>query len=299
VVVKPRLLVLALLAGFSPTKTLAGDDSSIKIDCVPITNSTTALPTEKMIELLGKFATDWNPEANYSVAASGSMGRIFSGAGRAIHPKEMAAIISKSPDFKGQKAKGVWLGVSDGGLDNGDSYAARLAKILGVSVVGCDGDFYLLKSGMVICGSGPKHDGKFPSGIGRSMPSGFTMNSAFTNFCEGKGTTVDPQTMVSATAAFGLYEDEIEKLKLAADGDSRTSFRLYQYYWLSTRDPKSAIIWLEKAAAQGLPVAKFNLAYELFEAGGPENFSKARGLASELVAEGFAGPDLRKIYGEN
>jgi hypothetical protein len=299
VVVKPHFLFLALAAGVGSTTALADNNGSLKIDCVPIANSANAPSTDEMVELLGSFADIWNSETHYTVAASGSLGRIFSGAGRAVHPKEMAAKISKSPDFKDQKAKKVWLGVSDGGLNGSDSYAARLAKILNVSVIGCDSDFYLLKNGNVICGSGSKYDGKFPTGIGRSMPSGFKMNSAFANFCKGNRTLVDPQTMVSAAAAFGLYDDEIEKLKIASDRDPQAAFRLYQYYWLSKRDPHSAMIWLQKAATLGLPVAKFNLAYELFETDDADSIAKAKAIAAELVAGGFNNPDLREIYGEN
>jgi TPR repeat protein len=292
VVVKPYLIIVALLVSCGSTTAPVSN----KIDCVPITNSASALSTGEMTDLLSTFADYWNPNANDSVAGLGAMGRLFSGAGRAMHPKEIADIISKSPDFKGPKKTGVWLGVSDSAMNDSSSYAAQLANLLGVSVVGCDADFYLLNNGMGICAAEPKYDRTLPSGLGRSMPSGFTISGAFSDFCKAKGMMVDPKIVVSTAAAFGLYDDEIQKLKVSASNDPKAAFRLYQYYWLSTRNPKSAMIWLKKAAALGLPVAKFNLAYELFETDEAENISEAKALSAELAVEGFKAPDLRKFY---
>jgi hypothetical protein len=248
---------------------------------------------------MSNYSAEWNPDYSFSIGGTGAMGRLFAANGRLIHPAELASSISRSSSFTGKKKKLVTLGFSDSEAGGSNSYTSQLSKLLGTKVTGCESDAYFVKAGGMMCGSNPVFIVNDKNNPGRTMPAGFSIGTSgfMMLFCSnGKATAIDPRKVLTTSVVYGLSTDEHNELLKRADNDPTAAFRLYQYYWLSTREPKTALMWLEKAAGLGKDVAKFNLAYELFEAGGVEGQSKAGALSAELVAKGFAGPDLRTAY---
>jgi hypothetical protein len=301
VVVSCRRLLTTLLTSclIVAPQTLSAKSDSLVIDCISPTDPVARTPTSELLGWISDYSGTWNPDNSFSIGGTGAMGRFFAPDGRLMHPAELAAAISRSPNFSGKKKKLVSLGSSDSEAGNENSYAAQLSKLLGTKVIGCVADAYFMQNGAMICGNSPVFIVENKNDPGRVMPAGYALGNSGTLmlFCgQGKETAINPRKILTTSVVYGLFADERDVLIKQAESDSLASFRLYQYYWLSARDPKSAFIWLEKAAAQGMGMAKFNFAYELFEEGGPENIRKAEKLASELVDQGFAGPDLRKIY---
>jgi len=298
-VVNRRILLTAVMAGgalLSPGLAVAKDGKSSAIDCVDRSDPINRTGTVDMLALLGANAAKWNPDYAFSIGATGSLGRLFDSEGRAVHPKEMARMISGAPSFSGKKAKRVELGVSDSG--SGDqSYAKALGQVLGVRVEGCDGDAYFLSGGAMMCGNQTVYLASGQSDIGRSAPSGFALGGKLMMlFCTRPGQSINPASGLSAAVAYGLYRDEIEQLDGAA-GDGAAAFRLYQYYWIARRDRAEAMQWLIKAADLGHDVARYNLAYEYLESGDAAQVASAREIMEGLVAKSFAGSDLRTYYG--
>lgn len=277
---------------------VAAKDVDLKADCASSTDPIMRTPTAEMGNWLADYAGAWDEDDDYTVSAPGAMGRVFNGGGRLIHPRELAASIERSDKFTGKKRKAVWLGISDT-LNGQDSYAAQLSRLLKVKVDGCEDDAFYMKKGGLLCGSSPVYVNTSADNIGRSMPAGFKLGDPglMMLFCaQGSRASIDPRSMLSAAAVYGLYPDEVEQLTRQAETDDSASFRLYQYYWISKRDPDKGLDWLEKSANQGFAIARFNIAYELFESGTPENTELAAKLAQELADKGFPGPDLRQYY---
>lgn len=297
-VVRRRRLIKSLMLASMCLVSVQGaaKDDGITIDCVAQDNPILRTSTDELMAWLSEYSDAWDPKDSYSVAAPGAMGRVFSGSGRLIPPAELAAMISNSPSFVGKKKKNIWLGASDSEHGGDRSYASHLAKLLNAKVQGCPADAYFMANGAIMCGKEPVFVNPGPSGVGRGMPAGFSLGGAgfLMLFCEKESeTAVNPKKMLTSSVAYGLFDDEMEILKNAADSDPKAAFRLYKYYWLSKREPLEAMQWLEKAAVLGLDVAKFNLAYELFVDGGEANRAKAEKLTAELVAKGLTGPDMR------
>lgn len=293
--------VLALLALTCalPTETFA-KSAKLVADCVSPADSVTRTPTDEMGNWLAKFSSAWNEDDDYSISAYGALGRVFSSDGRLIHPREMATAIQTSASFAGKKRKEVWLGASDSLAGGDKSYAEQLSRLLKVKVHGCEADAFFMKKGAMLCGWNPVYVTSSSDSIGRSMPAGFKLGDSdfMMLFCPSQASaSIDPRSMLSAAAVFGLYPDELTDLTAKAQTDGSASFRLYQYYWIAKRDREKAIGWLEKSADQGFAVARYNIAYELFESGLPENADLAVRLSQQLAGQGFPGPDLRQYYG--
>ncbi|MGL3821861.1 hypothetical protein [Sphingopyxis sp. R3-92] len=268
----------------------------LTVDCVDPDDATMRTSTSEMEGWLNSYSGRWNPRNAFTVGGTGAMGRLFIGNGRAVHPKEMAGMIAAAPSFSGKKRKLVQLGVSDSELGEA-SYAKQLGRLLGVKTSGCPAEAYFFSGGAMICGDKPVYPGAAERGIGRSGPAGFAMGGQLTMlFCPREGQSISPASILSASIAFGLYEDEIDTLLQRAESDGDAAFRLYQYYWIARRDPAQAMQWLTKAAALNHDVAQYNLAYEDFESGDPAKTGQAREMMGVLVAKGFAGPDLRTYY---
>lgn len=297
--VKLRLALMVALAASSPAVEVSAKSQGVVIDCVSPADPVTRTSTDDMLNWLSAYNAAWNPDYGFSVGGAGAMGRLFAPDGRLIHPIELAGVISNSPNFSGKKKKEVLLGVSDSDAGGEASYSSQLSKLLNVKVSGCESDAYFMQDGSMMCGSNPVFVLESGTDIGRIMPAGYSMGSGgfLMLFCSnGKEAAINPKKVLTTSVVYGLFEDEQSALSNQAASDGRAAFRLYQYYWLSARKPKTALKWLEKAATSGLDVAKFNLAYELFVAGGAENQAKAEALLTELVAKGYPGPDLRKEY---
>jgi hypothetical protein len=272
---------------------------NLAFDCVSPEDPLVRTSTDEMIGWMSSYSAAWNPDYAFSIGGTGAMGRLFAPNGRLLHPTELASGVSRSPTFTGKKKKEVSLGFSDSEGGGPSSYTSQLSKLLGTKVTGCESDAYFVKAGGMMCGSNPVFVVKDKKDTGRSMPAGFSIGTGgpMMLFCSNnRATAIDPRKVLTTSVVYGLFADERDQLVKRADGDPLAAFRLYQYYWLSARESKSALVWLEKAASLGMDVAKFNLAYELYEAGGAENQSKAEVIAAELVAKGFAGPDLRQAY---
>ncbi|APZ97354.1 hypothetical protein BWQ93_01740 [Sphingopyxis sp. QXT-31] len=276
---------------------MAKESKASAIDCVDHADPINRAATAGMVALLSANADKWNPDYAFSIGATGSLGRLFDSEGRAVHPKEMARMISGAPSFSGKKRKRVELGVSDSA--SGDrSYAKALGDALGVRVEGCDGDAYFLSGGAMMCGNRPVYPEAAGGDIGRSAPSGFALGGNFTMMlCARPGESINPTSALSAAVAYGLYRDEIERLEATAAGDSAAAFRLYQYNWIARRDRGTAMQWLTTAADLGHDVARYNLAYEYLESGDAAKMASAGEIMDELVAKRFAGSDLRAYYG--
>jgi hypothetical protein len=277
----------------------SAESIDLAFDCVSPEDTIAKTSTDEMLGWMSTYSAAWNPDYSFSIGGTGSMGRLFAPNGRLIHPAELAAGVSRSPSFTGKKKKEVSLGFSDSQAGGRDSYTSQLSKLLGTKVTGCESDAYFVKVGGMMCGSNPVFIVKDKQNPGRSMPAGFSIGTSgfMMLFCSnGKATAIDPGKVLTTSVVYGLFTDERDELVKRADSDSTAAFRLYQYYWLSVREPKTALVWLEKAAGLGMDVAKFNLAYELFEADDAESQTKAEALSAELVAKGFAGPDLRTAY---
>lgn len=281
-----------------PSLVIAKSINLGRIGCAPNADQASRQSSEALLSLLSGSAAEWNPKNDYSIAGTGALGRLFMAEGRAIHPKELAASILRSPNFVGKKRKSVWLGVSDSEWGDEGSFASRLSAMLDVKVSGCIADAYLGPKGLMMCGSRPVFG--FPSSAnpGRAMPMGFALGDGgiLMLFCQQSGTGISPQDMLSSSVAFGLYDDEIARLEGQATTNSDAAFRLYQYHWISRRDAPTAMRWLELAAKQGHSIARYNLAYELFESGALESKVRAEAIIAGLTSEGFAGPDLRAFY---
>lgn len=295
-----HILIAAIVAGgtlLSPGFALAKESEASAIDCVDHADPINRAATPDMVALLSANADKWNPDYAFSIGATGSLGRLFDSEGRAIHPKEIARMISGAPSFSGKKRKRVELGVSDSA--SGDrSYAKALGDALGVRVEGCDGDAYFLSGGAMMCGNQPVYSEAAGGDMGRSAPSGFALGGSFMMiFCARPGQSINPTSALSAAVAHGLYRDEIERLEAAAAGDGAAAFRLYQYHWIARRDQGTAMQWLIKAADLGHDVARYNLAYEYLESGDAAKMASAGKIMEELVAKHFAGSDLRTYYG--
>jgi hypothetical protein len=301
VVVKLRqtfLVGLASCLAMHPTS-VSAKSINLAFDCVSPEDPIARTSTDEMVGWMSSYSAAWNPDYAFSIGGTGAIGRLFAPNGRLIHPAELASGVSRSPSFTGKKKKRVELGFSDSQAGDGNSYTSQLSKLLETKVTGCDSDAYFVKAGGMMCGSNPVFIVKDVKDPGRSMPAGFSIGTGgfMMLFCSnGRATAVDPRKVLTTSAVYGLFAVERDELITRADDDPLAAFRLYQYYWLSAREPKSALVWLEKAAALEMDVAKFNLAYELYEAGGAENQSKAEALSAELVTKGFAGPDLRTAY---
>jgi hypothetical protein len=265
---------------------MAQQAGSPPLECIDNSAPVTRTPTMEMLVWMTSYSNGWNPADAFSVGGAGALGRLFDSTGRAVHPKELAAIIAASPSFSGKKK--IDLGVSDS-----DSYAKQLGALLKVQTVGCAGDAYYLKDGEMMCGEKPVYSGARDRDVGRSGPSGFTVAGAAKTFCGKENQSVSPSTMLSAATEFGLYRDEISALSAKAATDKDAAFRLYQYYWISKRDRTEGMKWLNKAAELGKDEARYNLAYEDFESGESEKGSQ---LMAALVAKKFSAPDLRKYY---
>ncbi len=294
--VQTALMSIGLLV--APQPTLAGSDS-LQIDCVPSDSTIARTPTEEMIKWISESAKAWNPKNSFSVGGAGALGRLFAHDGRLIHPSELAVSISRSPNFAGKKKKSITLGFTDSELGGKDSYVSQLSKLLGIRADGCMSEAYFMPNGAMLCGRNPIFMLEKTKELGRSMPAGYSLGNVgpVMLFCpKGGVTAINPQKMLTTSVAYGLFVDEREALVERASTDPTAAFRLYQYYWLSVRDPKLSWVWLEKAANLGLDVAKFNLAYELFERGGQEDKVKAEALSAQLVEKGFSAPDLRRTY---
>jgi hypothetical protein len=271
----------------------------LAFDCISPDDPIAKTSTDEMVGWMSSYSAAWNPKYTFSIGGTGAMGRLFAPNGRLIHPAELASGVSRAPSFAAKKKKGVTLGFSDSEAGGPNSFAAHLSKLLETKVTGCESDAYFIKAGEMMCGSSPVFVLKDVNNPGRSMPAGFSIGTTgFTMlFCSnGTKTAVDRRKVLTTSVAYGLFADERDELVKLAENDSQAAFRLYQYYWLSARNPKTELVWLEKAAALGMDIAKFNLAYELYEAGDPESQSKAERLSADLVAAGFAGPDLRNAY---
>lgn len=298
-VVKYRLFLMITLVASTGTVQAAPKSKGVVIDCVSTTDPVTRTSTNEMLDWLSSYNAAWNPDDGFSIGGVGAIGRLFAPNGRLIHPTELAGVISSSPSFSGKKKKQVWLGVSDSDAGGESSYSTQLSKLLNVKVSGCPADAYFMQSGSMMCGSKPVFVLESGKDIGRIMPAGYSMGEAgfMMLFCSnGNEAAINPKKVLTTSVVYGLFEDEKASLSSQAEHDSLAAFRLYQYYWLSARKPKTALTWLEKAAASGLDVAKFNLAYELFVAGGAENEARAEELSAELVAKGYSGPDLRTVF---
>jgi hypothetical protein len=301
VVVKIRQFLLIGLASCLAVHPMSASAKSINLafDCVSPEDPIARTSTEEMVGWMSGYSAAWNPDYAFSIGGAGAMGRLFAPDGRLIHPAELASGVSRSPSFSGKKKKRVELGFSDSEAGGENSYASQISRLLGTKVTGCNSDAYYVKAGGMICGSDPVFIVKDVKNPGRSMPAGFLVGTSgyMMLFCSNsRASAIDPRKVLTSSVAFGLFAVERDELIKRADNDPSAAFRLYQFYWLSAREPKLALAWLEKAAALGLDVAKFNLAYELYEAGGAENQSKAEALSAELATKGFAGPDLRTAY---
>lgn len=299
--VNRRHLLAAIMAGgalLSPGFAVAKENKPSAIDCVDHADPINRTGTDAMVALLSANADKWNPDYAFSIGATGSLGRLFDSQGRAVHPKEMARMISGAPSFSGKKGKRVELGVSDSALGD-QSYAKSLGDALGVRVGGCGGDAYFLSGGAMMCGDQAVYPESAQHDIGRSAPSGFALGGKFMMmFCARPGQSINPTSALSAAVAFGLYRDEIELLEAAAANDGGVAaFRLYQYHWIVRRDRAEAMQWLTKAADLGHDVARYNLAYEYLESGDAAKAASAGEILEELVAKRFAGSDLRAYYG--
>lgn len=295
-----HILVVALLTGWtlvSPVVAMANDTEASAIECVDEADPVNRTDTDKMVAWLSENAAKWNPDYAFSIGATGALGRLFNGNGRAIHPREMARMISGAPSFSGKKGKRVELGVSDS--DSGDgSYAKALGDALGVRVEGCRGDAYFLSGGAMMCGDHAVYPGAPQRDTGRSAPAGFALGGkTMMMFCVRQGQSISPASALSAAVAFGLYLDEIGQIEAAAAGDGAAAFRLYQFHWIARRDQGQAMQWLTKAADLGHDVARYNLAYEYLESGDSAKAESAREIMEGLVAKRFAGSDLRNYYG--
>lgn len=273
---------------FAPAAVAAQQAGAPSVECVDNSAAVTRTPTMEMLVWMTSYSNGWNPADAFSVGGAGALGRLFDSSGRTIHPKELAAVIAASPSFSGKKK--IDLGVSDS-----DSYAKQLGALLNVETAGCAGDAYYLKSGEMMCGEKPVYSGAPDRDIGRSGPSGFTVAGAAKTFCSKENQSISPASMLSAATEFGLYRDEIGALTAKAATDKDAAFRLYQFYWIAKRDRAEAMKWLNKAAELGNDVARYNLAYEDFEAGDTE---KGNALMAALIAKKFSAPDLRKYYGK-
>jgi hypothetical protein len=273
---------------FAPAAAAAQQAGSPPVDCVDNSAPVTRTPTMEMAVWLTNFSNRWNPADVFSVGGVGALGRLYNGSGRAIHPKELAAVIAASPSFAGKKK--VSLGVSDS-----DSYAKQLGALLKVETVGCVGDAYYLADGEMLCGEHPVYSGAPDRDIGRSGPSGFTVAGEVKTLCSNANQSVSPSSMMSAAMEFGMFRDEVSALTAKAATDKDAAFRLYQYYWIARRDRTEAMKWLNKAAELGNDTAWYNLAYEDFESG---DVQKGGQLIAALVAKAFSAPDLRKYYGK-
>jgi hypothetical protein len=281
----------------SPGLAVGKEGKRSAIDCVDHSDPINRTGTTEMVALLSANADKWKPDYAFSIGATGSLGRLFDSEGRAVHPKEMARMISGAPSFSGKKAKRVELGVSDSA--SGDqSYAKALGEVLGVRVEGCDGDAYFLSGGAMMCGNQAVYLASGQSDIGRSAPSGFALGGKLMMmFCARAGQSINPASALSASVAYGLYRDEIEQLEAVAAGDGAAAFRLYQYHWIARRDRDEAMQWLTRAADLGHDVARYNLAYEYLESGDAAKVASAQEIMEGLVAKRFAGSDLRTYYG--
>ncbi|HET7576900.1 MAG TPA: hypothetical protein VFK19_10120 [Sphingomicrobium sp.] len=273
---------------FAPAAAAAQQAGAPAVECVDNSAPVTRTPTMEMLVWMTSYSNGWNPADAFSVGGVGALDRLFDSSGRAVHPKELAAIIAASPSFAGKKK--IDLGVSDS-----DSYAKQLGALLKVQTVGCAGDTYYLKDGEMMCGEKPVYSGAPDRDIGRSAPSGFTVAGAARTFCSKENQSVSPSSMLSAAMEFGMFKDEVSALTAKAATDKDAAFRLYQYYWISKRDRTEAMKWLNKAAELGNDVARYNLAYEDLEAGDTE---KGNALMAALIAKKFSAPDLRKYYGK-
>ena len=293
-----RTVAAMLLGGalFSPS-IAAAKDVTLAVDCIDPDDAIVRTSTPEMEAWLNRYSDRWSPQNLFTVGATGAMGRLFIGTGRAVHPKEMAGMISAAPSFSGKKRKLVQLGVSDSELGEA-SYAKQLGSLLGVKTIGCPAEAYFLSGGAMMCGEKPIYPGAPERELGRSGPAGFAMGGQLTMlFCPRQGQSISPASILSASIAFGLYKDEIDTLSQQAESDGDAAFRLYQYYWIARRDAAQAMQWLTKAAALNHEAAQYNLAYEYFDSGDPAKTEQAREMMSVLVAKGFAGPDLRTYYG--
>jgi hypothetical protein len=282
---------IAILCGailFAPAAASAQQAGSPPVECVDNSAPVTRMPTMEMIVWQNNYSNRWNPADAFSIGGVGGLDRLFNGSGRAIHPKELAAVIAASPSFSGKKK--IDLGVSDSA-----SYAKQLGALLKVETVGCAGDAYYLTDGEMLCGEHPVYSGGPDRDIGRSGPSGFTVGGEVKTLCSNPNQSVSPSSMLSAATEFGMFKDEVSALSAKAATDKDAAFRLYQYYWISKRDRAEAMKWLNKAAGLGNDTARYNLAYEDFESGDSQKGSE---LMAALVAKGFSAPDLRKYYGK-
>lgn len=292
------LVALGIWATFHSTTAEGREQAGMTVSCIDSGDPLTRVPSNEMLAWMGRYSAQWNPSSSFSVGAVGAQGRLFDPKGRLLHPAELASGISAAPAFSGKKRKEVWLGASDSASSDENSYASRLARLLGTKVVGCSADAYFMAGGIMLCGSKPVFGDRNEDNRGRSMPLGFALGDSglLMLFCAKENAAISPHSMLTSSVVFSLDPQERIALESAADSQPDSAFRLYQYYWIAKRDPVQALVWLEKAAELGSDRAQFNLAYELLEQGTAESRSRANGLLDKLAARGAPYPDLRKYY---
>ena len=289
-------ILLGLFATAPIEQSLAADAKVIDISCVEKSDPVVRTGTQTMLVALSRYANDNNPDGAFSISAVGGSDRLFDGAGRLVHPIQLADVVRASPTFVGPKAQRVELGASFTAGGASPNYASRVQSALGIPVHGCSGIAYYLSNGLYLCDS---NKGKLAaSNFSRELPIGFAPEGLpmFMVFCPAKDQVADPRSVLSAQAAFGLFGDEKESLEKAANSDAISAFRLYQYYWIAVGDRASAMQWLEKAAQLGMAKAQYNLAYEQFESGDAQRMAIATGTIEILLRTDPTIPDLRKFY---
>ncbi len=88
--------------------------------------------------------------------------------------------------------------------------------------------------------------------------------------------------------SFNLTNEKLlEFQKKSNDGDAEASHKLWLFYNFTLLDHAQAAEWLEKAAAQGLPIAQYSLAFDLSRRGTPRyDLEKAKYWAGKAASGG-------------